>query len=258
MTHASPGAHGAPVDATGTDAPISGDENTSFWRSHAQISLQPVAAPSILGLYAFAAATFMVATNIAGWYGTVNSPLILFPFAAAFGGVAQFLAGMWAYRARDALATAMHGMWGSFWVAFGVYHLMIALGSLPAPGASRTAEVAFGYWFIVLAAITWIGALAATAENLSLALTLGVLAAGATLLAIAHVGNVSVAETAAGYVLLASAVLAFYVASSMLLQSTFGRVVLPLGKVRAPNRPGAIPTQPIQYELGEPGVKVGQ
>ena len=43
---------------------------------------------------ASAAATFMVASNLAGWYGsTTTSPLFLFPFAAILGGVAQFTAG---------------------------------------------------------------------------------------------------------------------------------------------------------------------
>jgi len=33
----------------------------------ARIFLQPVAAPSVLGLFGFGAATFMVAANLAGW-----------------------------------------------------------------------------------------------------------------------------------------------------------------------------------------------
>jgi len=68
---------------------------------HAQIYLQPIAAPSILGLYGLAGATFMVAANMAHWFGTSATSLYLFPFAAIFGGLAQFLAGMWAFRARD-------------------------------------------------------------------------------------------------------------------------------------------------------------
>src|ERR671932_471950 len=39
------------------------------WREHTRVFLQPIAAPSILGLFGFAAATFMVAANLAGWYG---------------------------------------------------------------------------------------------------------------------------------------------------------------------------------------------
>lgn len=229
----------------------------SFWRTHTQISLQPVAAPSILGLFAFSAATFMVAANLAGWYGNDATPLILFPFAAVFGGIAQFLAGMWSYRARDGLATATHGMWGSFWIAYGLYYLLVAARVLPLPTGSHTAAVALGYWFIVLAAITWIGAVAATGENIGLTLVLVTLAAGSTLLAIGWVASVNRLVAVGGVVLVASAAFAFYTASAMLLQGTFGRVVLPVGRRHAASTP-AIPVQPIQYEYGEPGVKLGQ
>ncbi len=58
--------------------------------------LQPIAAPSILGLYAFAGATLIVASHLAGWWGGPTAPVYLVPFAALFGGVAQFTAGMWA------------------------------------------------------------------------------------------------------------------------------------------------------------------
>ena len=58
-----------------------------------RVSLTPIAAPSILGLFGFAGATLVVAGHTAGWYGNDQSPLFLFPFAAFFGGLAQFSAG---------------------------------------------------------------------------------------------------------------------------------------------------------------------
>ena len=130
----------------------------------ARISLQPVAAPSILGLYGFAGATFMVAAYLAGWYGQPYTILFVAPFAALFGGVAQFLAGMWAFRARDGLATAMRGLWG--WFLDCVRNSEPRVCVVRASAARRTIP-ALGYWFIVLAAITWMGAWAALAENLS-------------------------------------------------------------------------------------------
>jgi hypothetical protein len=228
-----------------------------FWRSHTQISLQPVAAPSILGLFGFAAATFMVAANLAGWYGTPTTPLVLFPFAMIAGGLAQFLAGMWSYRARDGLATAMHGLWGSFWIGYGVYWFLVAIRVLLPVTASRTAELGFGYWFIVLAAITWVGALAALAKNAALALTLTLLAAGSTILAIGWAWPVASVVKAAGDVLVASAVVAFYTASALMLEGSFQRPVLPVGQIWPRPVRGARP-EPIQYEFGEPGVKAGQ
>lgn len=232
----------------------------TFWRDQTQITLSPVAAPSILGLYGFAAATFIVAGNIAGWFGNDTvTPLILAPFAFAAGGIGQFLAGMWAYRARDGLATAMHGMWGSFWIAYGIYHLLVGIGTVPGTATSPVAATAFGFWFIALAAITWVGAFAVAAENMAISLVLLTLAAGSTLLAIGLIGPFSAVQTAAGWVLVASAVIAWYTASAMMLESTYKRVILPMGKVGPePNTPGKEPKQTIQYQVGEPGVKAGQ
>ena len=240
------------------DGRIDRGSEHAFWRDQTTISLQPVAAPSILGLYGFAASTFIVAANLAGWYGNESlTPLILSPFVLAFGGIAQFLAGMWAYRARDGLATAMHGTWGAFWIGYGIYHLLIALNVLPGT-TDPLAAGAFGFWFVALAAITWVGAIAASVENMGLAAVLGTLAAGSTLLAIGLIGELSLVEIIGAYILIISAVLAWYVASAMMLESTFKRVVLPVGKRGVSQQPGASAQQPIQYDAGEPGVKVGQ
>jgi hypothetical protein len=45
----------------------------------------------------------------------------------------------------------------------------------------------------------------------------------------------------------------------MMMEGTFGRVVLPLGKLRkAANVPGREFTIPIEWERGEPGIRHGQ
>lgn len=233
-----------------------GHRDLADWREHTRVFLQPIAAPSILGLFGFAAATFMVSTYLARWYGTTTSPQFLFPFAATFGGLAQFAAGMWAYRARDGLATAMHGMWGAFWLAYGILFLLVALRALTLP-AGRFAEL--GFWFLPLAAITASGAIAATAESIGLTAVLTTLAAGSGLLAVGYLTGGAGWLTAGGWVLFASAVLAWYTASAMMIESTFGRVVLPLGKTsRTANVPGRVAHQPIEFALGEPGVRHGQ
>ena len=104
----------------------------------ARVYLQPIAAPSILGLFAFAASTFIVAANLAGWYGTTESLRYVFPFTTAFGGIAQLAAAMWAFRARDGVATAMHGTWGSFWIGSGILNIMLATHTLAAPTPDTT------------------------------------------------------------------------------------------------------------------------
>ncbi|MGH9582350.1 MAG: acetate uptake transporter [Bryobacteraceae bacterium] len=214
-----------------------------------RIYLQPIAAPSILGLYGFAGATFMVAANMAHWYGSAYSGLYLFPFAAIFGGLAQFLAGMWAFKARDGLATAIHGMWGSFWMAYGILMIIFAVGKIP-PSMAAQEE---GFWFIVLAAITWVGAVCARAENNGLLTVLAFLAACSTAAAFGDLAGSEWVMILAGWLLIISAIAAWYTASAMMLNDKFGREVWRIGKAQhAKLRP------PLSIGTGETGVIKGQ
>src|ERR671930_1383855 len=223
-----------------------------------RIFLQPIAAPSVLGLFGFAGATFIVASNMAGWWGTPQSGLALAPFAAMFGGLAQFLAGMWAYRARDAVATAMHGTWGAFWLAYGILNVLIAAGALAAPTPwYHNPEV--GFWFFALAAVTASGALASLAESVGLFAVLSTLAAGSGILAGAFVYGSHGWTEVAGWVFVFSAGFAWYMVAAMLLASAPGRTVLPTFKYkRTANVPGKRAMHPIELEWAEPGIKMGQ
>jgi uncharacterized protein len=223
-----------------------------------RVFLQPIAAPSILGLAGFAGATFIVASNLAGWWGTPKSPLALAPFAAMFGGVAQFMAGMWAYKARDAIATLAHGTWGSFWIAYLILNILVGTHVVTEPTPwYHNPEV--GFWFFALAITTGIAAVAAFAESLGLVAVLGTLTVGSALTAGAFIyGSLGWAQ-AGGWVFVVSAGCAWYMVAAMLFASTFGRTILPTFKYsRAANIPGRKPTQPIELEWAEPGVKMGQ
>jgi len=218
-----------------------------------RVFLQPLAAPSILGLYGLAGATFMVAAQMVHWFGSSYTTLLLVPFAAIFGGLAQFLSGMWAYKARDGVATAVHGMWGAFWIAFGILALMLGSGRVPAPGS--TLFPALGYWFIVLAAITWVCTAAASAESGSLVTTLAFLAGGSTLSAIALLVGSDILLMIAGYLFIICAIVAWYTASALMLNEAYGRQVWPLGLGTRTRRAG---TPTIGFGIGEPGVIRGQ
>lgn len=208
-----------------------GDDPDGYaaWRARSRLVLTPVAAPSILGWFAFGAATFMVASNMADWWGNdVISPVILAPFVIFVGGVAQLLAATWAYRARDRLATAVHGVWGGFWLSWGVLVLLTASGRTR---LTTISEDAFGFWWIAAAVITLFGA----------------------------VGDVHDVWVAAGWVLVASSAAAFYTAGALLLEQSYSRVVLPLGRRSlVGNVPGHKVLQDIGCPAGMPGAKPGQ
>lgn len=236
--------------STNPITPIRQTPQVTAERPQARVWLQPIASPSILGLYGFAGATFMVAAHMARWFGGSQTNMVLWPFAAFFGGLAQFLAGMWSYKARDGVATAMHGMWGSFWMAFGVLEILVAAGKVAIP-ANGAAFSALGFWFIVLAAITWAGTIAASAESSVVATVLGFLAGGSTIAAIAELIGVEGLRILAGYLFIVSALIAWYAATALMVNGATGRVVMGLGSKRKAEAE-------TQIGFGEPGVLRGQ
>jgi succinate-acetate transporter protein len=237
-----------------------GPELNSYegWTQRSRIVVSPIAAPSILGLFGFFTATIMVGTNLAGWWGSDASGLSLWPFALMFGGVAQLLAAMWSYRARDGLATGVHGAWGSFWLAWGVMQILVMTGEMTAIPLG-TVNIAFAMWFVPLCALTGMAAFASLAESMGLFTVLSTLAGGSGVFAAGlWAGNLTL-DRIAGWLFVVSAAAAWYTASAMMIAGTTGRTVLPLGKWKADaNVPLREPVRPIEFAAGEPGVKAGQ
>ena len=228
------------------------------WRSRTRVVLSPMAAPSIIGLFGFMGATLMVGAWQAGWYGSTNTPGIIWPFAIFFGGLAQLVAGFYALRARDTVAVAAHGTWGAFWLGWGVSQALVAGGVTTAIPLGAT-NPSFAMWFVVLASITLMAALAAMGQNLGVSAVLWTLAAGSALTAAGFwAGSLNV-QRAGGVLFVISAGIAWLVASAMMFAGSFGRTIIPLGEYsREGNVPGGIPMRPLQYRGGMPGVKVGQ
>jgi uncharacterized protein len=200
---------------------------TSVSEPTAEAGSRRIAVPWVLGLYALAGATFVVAARMAGWYGGSESRFLLLPFAAVLGGLTQLLAGMWAFEAEDTLATAMLGIWGSFWIGYGILYGLFLSGRLVEP-AGPFREL--GFWFIPLALVTWMGA--AAARSVGLAVTFVFLAAGASIAAIANISMHGGLMMLAGWLFIISSVLAWYTATAMMFEATSGHEVWPLGRPR--------------------------
>jgi len=238
-----------------------GQGDLAFWQDRSRVFLQPIAAPSILGLFGLATATVMVGAWMAGWYGNAITPLILFPFVLTAGGLAQFLAGMWSYRARDGLATAVHGIWGAFWLAFGLLFLFVAMGAFPVLIVPRIGvpNSAFAFWLILMCVITGLCALAAAGENLGMAVVLVLLSVGSGFMAAGFFAGSTWPVRLAGWLFVISGAVALYTAAAMMFENSFRRTILPLGKYSAAaNIPGRRAARPLEYPYGQPGVKIGQ
>lgn len=191
--------------------PMPGSEESN--RTKARMSLTTLVPPSILGLYAFAAATFVVAARMAHWYGNTQSAMILFPLVLIFG-LAQFYAGTWAFQNRDAVSVAMHGIWGVFWTAYGILEILISSGRVVRPAG---AFPELGFWFIAMAVITW-AILASSSKDKGMMSLLVLVAIGATLEAIAELVGLDGLRVLAGYFLIASSIAAWYLASAQMFR----------------------------------------
>jgi succinate-acetate transporter protein len=228
------------------------------WERRTRVVLTPIAAPSILGLFGFMGATVMFGAWFAGWYGNAGTPKTLFPFAAVFGGLVQLIAGLYCYRARDGLGTAVHGTWGAFWIAIGIQYLLVTTGQVVA-NPLGVAQPAFAFWFIVLTVITFSGALAASFESLGTTAVLIPLCVGSAFAAAGLWGGHLSLVRVSGWLFVIAAGIAWYVATAMMLQGSARRTILPLGAYRkAANVPGQRAFAPLEYHDGLPGARVGQ
>ena len=233
-------------------------EDHEGWVARSRVMLTPIAAPSIMGLFGFMIGTVMLGAWQAGWYGSAATPLIIWPFAMVAGGIMQSVAAIAALRARDGVAVAVHTAWGSFWVGWGILQLLTVTHVMP-PIPLGAAIPSFAFWFIALTLVTFWGALGALAQNMLVFFTLAVLTAASAVTAAGFWAGSLSTVNAGGWLYVVSAAAAWLAAGAMVLEHSFGRTIIPVGKwSKTANVPGARAADPIAYPGGMPGVKGGQ
>jgi uncharacterized protein len=79
--------------------------------------VQSVADPAPLGLAGFALTTFVLSAVNAGWLPKPGEPVVL-GLAFAYGGLAQFCAGMWEFKRNNTFGATAFTSFGAFWIAF--------------------------------------------------------------------------------------------------------------------------------------------
>jgi len=233
-------------------------EDHEGWLARSRVVLTPIAAPSIMGLFGFAMATVMLGAFQAGWYGNAATPLIIWPLALFAGGIMQAVAAIASLRARDGVAVAVHTAWASFWVGWGILQLLVATHVM-APIPLGASSPSFAMWFVALTMVTFWGALGALAQNMMVFVTLGVLTVASAVTAAGFWAGSLTTVNVGGWLYVISAAGAWLAAGAMVLEHSFGRSIVPVGKwSKRANVPGAKVTDPIAYPAGMPGVKVGQ
>ncbi len=221
----------------------------SLGTPRARIFLQPIAAPAVLGYFALGSALIIWGSWFAQGWGTEQDPSSFFPFLLLFGGGGQLAAALWSYRARSAVAAALHGSWGAFFLGLGLIYLLVTTKTITAPARGDTWP-SLGQWLTYMSVISFTIAFAALPRSPVGFLAQATLGGGAAIAAAGLLVGSSGWQQVAGWVFVAAAALSIYVGAALMLDTVYGKVALPLlrrGKA-----------EPIQYERGDPGVKVGQ
>jgi len=191
-----------------------------------------------LGLVCLATALFTWSTVNAGWW-PASAAIAAVPLLLIFGGLVQFISAMWSYRKGDTFGATWFGSIGGFFTTWAFYQLFNQLGILHgATDASMVNGVMFGCFAYVALFL----AIAALREDVASFLVLILLTASLGLMAAgSFVSGVPLLGSIGGWCGIASAVVAFYAAAALVINSVSMRYVLPLGSPGAHQADGQRP-----------------
>ncbi len=187
--------------------------------------------PSPLGLWALATGTWILGTVFGGAFpssafmGTVPALLI-------FAGLAQFIAGLFAFRRTNVLWATAFCSFGALYVATSLFFIMSANQGFPNGG---DATILQGFFLESFAFIALALAIAALPTNLAVFSVFACLTVGYALTGIPFLkGNYDAAgwtiiRDIGGWFLVAAGFFAYYTGMAVVVNSIWNRTVMPLG-----------------------------
>ena len=187
--------------------------------------------PGPLGLAGFALTTFVLSMINAGLVGggVATAAGVVIGLALAYGGIAQFTAGIWEFRTGNTFGATAFCSYGAFWISF---YVLLHIGATAIPKTELFSAVGLYLWaWGIFTAYMFVASLRTTG---AIALVLILLTATFIILGI---GNSALAGGTAltnstvklgGYFGLATAIAAWYASFAGVTNATFGRPVLPV------------------------------
>ena len=192
-----------------------------------------VADPLPLGLAGFASATFTISAVFAGWFAIGNVVLAI-PVALVFGGIGQFLAGMWAFRRGNVLAATAFGAFGAFNTSWALLEWLTLAKVLPSSASGGDPAYVTGIFVLTFCLIAFYLGVAAVGENRMIAVILFLLALTYLCDGIGvMMGGTNVLLVIGGYVGMITSLLAFYLSAAIVINSAQKRATLPVFPVSA-------------------------
>jgi hypothetical protein len=183
----------------------------------------PAAAdPGPLGLAGFAATTLVLSVTNAG---LVNAAVVLavLPLALFYGGLGQFMAGMWEFRNGNTFGATAFPTYGAFWMAFAFYAWFF-LDKIPAAAQGE----ATGMFLLVFAIVTAYLTLAAMKTSGAVLVVFVTLTLTFVFLCIGNFAGSTGIVKIGGWIGIITAILAFYASAAVVTNKTWQRTVLPV------------------------------
>jgi len=177
-----------------------------------------------LGLGAFALTTFLLNIVNAGIIDANNLGVVL-PVGIFYGGLAQFCAGMWDVKRGDTFGATCFTSYGAFWMAVAIM-ILLEKGGIIAEVPREGLAVLFIAWGIFT--------LYATIASLRVAKAVTAVFVLLTILfLLLTIGEWnSTVHKVAGYEGIVTALVAWYASAGILINTMFGREVVPLGPAK--------------------------
>jgi uncharacterized protein len=178
--------------------------------------------PGPLGLAAFAGTTFVLSMVNSRLVGGAALPTV-FGLTLVYGGLVQLLAGMWEFRTGNTFGAVVFTSYGAFWISF---YILIHTSVLAIP--AREVASSIGLWLWMWTIFTGIMLIASLRTAGIIVLVFVLLLITLIFLSIGFSGNTLNTIKIGGFFGLATALVAWYAAAAGIINSTFGRTVLPL------------------------------
>ena len=199
----------------------------------AEPTVQPTAAPpsgianpAPLGLAAFALTTFLLSAANAHWMKGNATGDAWLPYALAYGGIAQFLAGMWEFRNKNVFGATAFSTYGAFWIGLFFYVRLVA-PTAPLKTAFLSHDLA---WILLAFAIFNTYMLLLSAQvNLAVFAVFLTLEITEIVLFLGNFANSLGTVQFGGYVGIVTALVAWYASFAILSNDMDGRIKLPAG-----------------------------
>jgi succinate-acetate transporter protein len=178
-----------------------------------------LANPAPLGLFGFATTTWLLSMVNAGWLPATTVPVVL-AMAFAYGGTAQFAAGLMEMAKGNSFGFIAFCSFGAFWWSFALFEKFFSVG-VPAS--------AVGWYLLIWGAFTFAMWLASFALNRAVFLIFLALWVTFFLLGLSPLLGIPALFTLGGYTGLITALIAFYTAAAEIINESHGHTLLPLG-----------------------------